>query len=1139
MQTCGRFPMRIENQKRMDVLQEDEIATGKTTKATEQTSTYVKTSVLFSKAYEQNKTQETTYDKPVDENKITAENIKDEAKGMDATLMRDQMLFSVNTTTASDSKSLKEEGFALHDTDVPTIVTVTDKIKLQLAKAGEDVSYMGDGLSDAKLEEMTGSAVQVSAVKGQMQQAQESEDRSSQEQENVTSNEILPDTKENKEDTKETIDMAAKLKELSDGAMKYMLDNQCLPSVSNLYKAQFSGSATYMSQTNQVSQFDFSQMQSQITNVITGAGLSVNDNTLQNSAWMIENHVDFTSANLRYMDTLQNMTLPPDMDTLNTSMTQAVLEGNRPQDAMLTGGFSMTDQAINAKQVIDSATDSQVNYLVNQNMDITIQNLSTAQRQIQANPYLDIANQSLVIQENTAQTTAQTQSVVPVQDIDSQTASNETMPNQEDKNQSINNSVIEPAQQNQASTDSKFITAKRQLEETRLVMTTQANFSLLKQGISIDTKPLAELVEDLKNVENQSYASLLKACGATASDENVNVFKNTTTTVDELKTMPSYVLGLHATRDITTINSLHQSGLEIQADLKKANQTYETLMTQPRSDLGDSIQKAFQNVDDILDDLDLEQTDANQRAVRILAYNSMDLTTDNITKVKALDEKVQKTFANLSPAVVRELIKTGTNPLDMDLDSLNEKASQITEELDTAGSEKFSEYLWKLEQNNDITTEERSSYIGIYRLMNQVEKTDGAAVGALMEQGSSVTMRNLLTMVRSSNNLGMELTADDSTKEEQDDSVASNLSITDQIEKGYHTDCIKNAFSLASPSRLQSVISKEGAWQDMSPELFLSQLRNTTASETEENAYQSQQVADYEKMSTASEDVYTFLQKYDIQNTASNITAVQQMMSNRNAAYKRLFSKEQQENDDVETLNETSLDEATADRIEAYGEAVKSPKELKEAIDQLQETASGVLSNYLGSETDISSMKVKEMKLMYKQVALAGKMAEKETYSFPVVIQNEITNVNLKIVRGEKEKGLVNITFENSELGKVAAQMSYHSNSVTGYIACDQKQTKDLFTQNIGNMQQTILDGLNTKQTNKDNLSTDASHTTVELQVIENNPLDLNRFLENTKRTQIGEQSSLQTGEENQVQTTTLYKLAESFLNAAKEQSKI
>ena len=73
-------------------------------------------------------------------------------------------------------------------------------------------------------------------------------------------------------------------------------------------------------------------------------------------------------------------------------------------------------------------------------------------------------------------------------------------------------------------TDIAFVTAKRKLEETRLAMTAEANYSLLKQGISIDTVPLAELVEELKNVENTYYKNLLEQGGAAATAENVKLF---------------------------------------------------------------------------------------------------------------------------------------------------------------------------------------------------------------------------------------------------------------------------------------------------------------------------------------------------------------------------------------------------------------------------------------------------------------------------------------------------------------------------------------------------------------------------------------------------------------------------------------
>ena len=148
---------------------------------------------------------------------------------------------------------------------------------------------------------------------------------------------------------------------------------------------------------------------------------------------------------------------------------------------------------------------------------------------------------------------------------------------------------------------------------------------------------------------------------------------------------------------------MHESGQTAQAEFENVNQRYETMMTAPRADLGDNIQKAFQNVDDILADLDLELTSENQRAVRILAYNETEITVDNINMIKAADAEVQRAFDNMTPAVVLQMIKKGIQPLDLRISQLNDIAAEIKSEIGEESADKFSKFLWKLEKNNQIT----------------------------------------------------------------------------------------------------------------------------------------------------------------------------------------------------------------------------------------------------------------------------------------------------------------------------------------------------------------------------------------------------------------------------------------------------
>ena len=84
-----------------------------------------------------------------------------------------QMAVLSNTLSPEDYKKMQEEGFSIHETDGDTIVTVTDKIKAQLAKAGVDVSAMGDSLTKEQLEAIGGSLAAAKELERAREEAKE------------------------------------------------------------------------------------------------------------------------------------------------------------------------------------------------------------------------------------------------------------------------------------------------------------------------------------------------------------------------------------------------------------------------------------------------------------------------------------------------------------------------------------------------------------------------------------------------------------------------------------------------------------------------------------------------------------------------------------------------------------------------------------------------------------------------------------------------------------------------------------------------------------------------------------------------------------------------------------------------------
>ncbi len=322
---------------------------------------------------------------------------------------------------------------------------------------------------------------------------------------------------------------------------------------------------------------------------------------------------------------------------------------------------------------------------------------------------------------------------------------------------------------------------QRQLEEIRLLMTKEAGLSLLKRGIEIDTTDLEMLVEELKKQEKAFYQSIGNLDGIEVEDDQIDLIRETNKAVEALKYAPAYIIGEVVRGDFEfTVRASYEASETLLSTLGKVAQTeYEALMTRPDREYGDNIRKAFRNIDVLLSEIGLENTEVNNRAVRILSYNQMAISVENVEAVVAKDNEYQYLLKNLTPRTVLHCIREGINPLDTDIQTLNDRLEKINEKIGPTKEEKFSEFLWKLDNSGEISAEERDAYIGIYRLINMVNRGDGAALGALVNQDAPVTLKNILTAARSFKSKGMDYKLDAEFGFLENEVVQN--SITDQL----------------------------------------------------------------------------------------------------------------------------------------------------------------------------------------------------------------------------------------------------------------------------------------------------------------------------------------------------------------------
>lgn len=598
-----------------------------------------------------------------------------------------------------------------------------------------------------------------------------------------------------------------------------------------------------------------------------------------------------------------------------------------------------------------------------------------------------------------------------------------------------------------------------QLQETRLAMTSKVSYQMTQAGIQIDTASIQDVIDELKNMEENSLRQLL--AGQTDADTDVNVerYNTFTTELDELAAVPApfvWKLNGFAEKTITTITSearTYVSENRHNADFKAFQDRFETVMTAPRADMGDSIKKAFANVDDILDDLGFERSASNERAVRILAYNKIEINEVNISRVKATDAEVQKMYKALKPATVLSFIREGKNPLDMKMSDLTEMAENFNEN-DGAENpeEKFAKFLWKLDRTQGISEVERQSFIGIYRLIHQVEAGDGAAVGALIVQGADVTLRNLMIAVRSGKHTGREYEIDDDFGEISE-FKREDLSITQQVEMAFQYNALQEAGDIITPAKM-STFDNTDSYMNMTPDRFRDTL--VAASENPEVAEaDNAQEAEYiktvrEEVSQALKseaEVYDMLQKFEIPTTPANLTAMQQMLADRNRMYRDL----QKYSKDSEGKNLVSIGDLIDDLIEDYGEACKTPEEMAEAQRRLEKTAENVMKTML-IENDVQEIDLRGMKMVMTQIREVGQMSTptSESYNIPIMVEDKVGNLSLKIVHGTEDKGLVEVAFDTEPTGAVYASFRYEAGEVVGDMDFADSRTRQNFAEHMG-----------------------------------------------------------------------------------------
>ena len=867
--------------------------------------------------------------------------IQQAAEYTNTDVRQDYMTLMSHIMSEEDYAKLQEEGFDFRSMDPEEAVTIVDRIKAELARAGKEIKGYTDDLDMDTLAAALGSQVLANAVADSFRDAD------------------LPMTKENLELVEKAWNMASELESMDEGSSRYLIDNELEPEIWNLYLAQNSGAGASSANTPQYYAEDVQgyytrhaepgqsgDLAEQIDRVIEQSGREVNEENRQNAAWLLENGLPLTAENLDRLEELQSVKLPVTAENFAQAAANAITEGKDPIHANLSGkSENLYEKASRLAEYYHS----------------------------------------------------------------------------------------EEAWERLAGD----VTARRQLEEIRLRMTAEVNVKLLKSGFSIDTAPMEELVEALKQVEKEIAGQYFPDdAQAVEKYRSYNAVNNV---VEELPGLPAQVIGTFAEGQSTaTLEEFHREGKAVQESYEHARDSYETLMTAPRADMGDSIKKAFANVDDILRDLGIEPTEETRRAARILGYNRMEMTAENLASVMEADKQVKSVIEKLTPAAVLKMIRDGVNPLEKSFAELESYFEEMPEEY-RKEVESYSRFLYGLEQNKAITEAERESYIGIYRLVRQIEKTDGAVVGALVNTQAELHFTNLLSAVRSGKVRSVDV------------KVADELgTVAELVRKGETiSEQISRAFTEAVHDILTEVSYSEEASQEYMQQ-ELEQLREAAIN--------------------ADDESIAMLQRGQLSSGADNLMAAQALINGRSNLFgsvgnsgngnKKLTDIPQKETTKVSYSVNEGLPETAKGREETKTVAEASEKEavpgekLWESLDDketfvqeydsLTQDALEAVETASLQEAD-TSLDVRGLQLVHKQLTVASALADQEEYFIPMYIGETLTRVHLTLDRSSSGRGNVSVGVQLSEESRLEAHFHLENGALKGIFAAqDQNEVMKL-----------------------------------------------------------------------------------------------
>ncbi len=337
-----------------------------------------------------------------------------------------------------------------------------------------------------------------------------------------------------------------------------------------------------------------------------------------------------------------------------------------------------------------------------------------------------------------------------------------------------------------------------------------------------------------------------------------------------------------------------------------------------------------------------------------------------------------------------------------------------------------------MESKGEVSAEERESYIGIYRMMNKLAKSGDREAGWLFANSSRLTVRNLLSAMRSRKNSGVDISVDDSF------GALSELNV-----KGSRID-----------TQIETAFNSE---PDMSPD-------------NEELITE-----DIEKFEALSEEVAEFIRENNIEYSMVNAFAVDAMINTPGGIYQlvseilanmnfnsdgtsNLVDEETENMTDSITGEEVDIDISQFE-MDSILESLRGSEEMSLKYDDLRNQITEMMYR-MGAAGRIGSLDIASIKTVNAGFNIMSNMAKQEHFRIPVRTDDKINVINLSIEHDSERRGSISISMADTSFGNINADISVSADkALSGHIVSDTSDGNNLLAGVISEFTAVLTNG--------------------------------------------------------------------------------